>query len=151
MRVLGLDLGTKRVGVAVSDPRGIVATPYTVLHRGRRRADDHRAVAAVVEELQADRVVVGLPLSLDGGTGPAARSALDEAEQLRKVLDVPVELHDERLTTVSAGRSLSAMDMKPGARRRVVDQVAAAVLLQSWLDGRAARSTPGWGDGGGDG
>lgn len=146
MRVVGLDLGAKRVGVAVSDPRGTVATPYTVLQRAGRRADDHRAVARLVEELEAARVVVGLPLSLDGSTGPAARSALEEAEQLRTVLDVPVELHDERLTTVSADRSLLLMSVKGGARRKVVDQVAAAVLLQSWLDSRVTRPSSGSGD-----
>ena len=151
MRVVGLDLGSKRVGVAVSDPRGVVATPYTVLERAGRRADDHRAVARLVAELEAERVVVGLPLSLDGTSGPAARSASEEAAQLGEVLDVPVELHDERLTTVSADRSLLLMNVKAGARRKVVDQVAAAVLLQSWLDGRATRASASPGDGGGGG
>ena len=149
--MLGLDLGTKRVGVAVSDPRGVLATPYTVLSRATRRAADHRAVADLVRELGVERVVVGLPLSLDGGTGPAARSALEEADQLRRFLDVPVELHDERLTTVAADRFLMLMKMKAGDRRRVVDQVAAAVLLQSWLDSQTVQSPPAGDDGGGDG
>jgi len=151
VRVLGLDLGTKRVGVAVSDPRGVVATPYTVLPRATRRAVDHRAVADLVRELGVQRVVVGLPLSLDGGTGPAARSAMEEADQLRRFLDVPVDLHDERLTTVAADRSLVAMNVKAGARRKVVDQVAAAVLLQSWLDSHMVQAPPAGDDGGGDG
>jgi putative holliday junction resolvase len=120
-----------------------------VLPRARRRVLDHRAVAGLVAELGVERVIVGLPLSLDGGTGPAARAAIDEASQLRAVLDVPVELHDERLTTVEAGHSLLAMNVKGGARRKVVDQVAAAVLLQSWLDSQAVRSSPVSDDGGG--
>jgi putative Holliday junction resolvase len=87
-------------------------------------------------------VVVGLPLSLDGGTGPAARAALEEAEALRAVLDVPVECHDERLTSVTANRSLTEAGVTGRRRRRAreagaVDQAAATVLLQSWLDGHA--------------
>ena len=88
----------------------------------------------MVDELGAERVVVGLPLSLDGSDGPAARAARAEAEVLAEVLPVPVELWDERLTTVSADRDLMALRMKADARRRVVDKVAAAVMLQSWLD-----------------
>ena len=135
-RVLALDLGSKRVGVAVSDPGQILASPHSVLARGRRRADDHEAVAAIVEEVEAERVVVGLPLQLDGRKGPAAEAALAEVEELRELLPVPVETWDERLTTVAADRSMVARGMKAPARRKVVDQVAAAVLLQSWLDRR---------------
>jgi putative Holliday junction resolvase len=136
MRVLALDLGTKRIGVAVSDPGQVLASPHTVLARARRRADDHRAIAAVVEEVGAERVVVGLPLALDGSTGPAAQAALAEVDELAAALPVPVETWDERLTTVAADRSMQARGMKAPARRKVVDQVAAAVLLQSWLDRR---------------
>ena len=134
MRVLALDLGTKRIGVAVSDPGRILASPHSVLARGRTHADDHRAVAAIVEELGVERVVVGLPLALDGSTGLAAQAALAEVDELAAALPVPVETWDERLTTVAADRSMVARGMKAPARRKVVDQVAAAVLLQSWLD-----------------
>ena len=136
MRVLALDLGTKRIGVATSDPGQVLASLYPVLPRSRRRVDDHQAIAARVEELEAERVVVGLPLALDGSTGPAARAALAEVDQLAAALTVPVETWDERLTTVAADRSMQARGMKAPARRKVVDQVAAAVLLQSWLDRR---------------
>jgi putative Holliday junction resolvase len=135
-RVLAIDLGTKRIGVAASDPGQVLASPHTVLQRGRRRAEDHRAIADLVAELEAERVVVGLPLALDGSTGPAARAALDEVDELARLLPVPVETWDERLTTVAADRSMVARGMKAPARRKVVDQVAAAVLLQSWLDRR---------------
>jgi len=131
-RVLGLDLGTRRIGVAVSS--GSLATPHIVLERGADHAADHAAVAALVDELGAERVVVGLPLSLDGKMGPAARAAAEEAEALGDVLAVPVETYDERLTTVTADRSLSSLGLSGQARRRVVDKVAAAVILQAWLD-----------------
>ena len=131
-RVLGLDLGTRRIGVAVS--AGTVATPHSVLERAADHAADHAAVAALVDELGAERVVVGLPLSLDGKMGPAARAAAEEADALGDVLAVPVETYDERLTTVTADRSLSSLGLKGQARRRVVDKVAAAVMLQAWLD-----------------
>jgi putative Holliday junction resolvase len=138
VRVLGLDIGSRRIGVAVSDPRRVVASPYAVLRRAGDRAADHRAVAELVAEVEAALVVVGLPRSLDGGIGPAARQVLDEVEQLRAALPVPVESHDERLSTVSAERSLREAGVRGRDRRAVVDKVAAAVLLQSWLDGQAA-------------
>ena len=98
------------------------------------RAADHAAVAGLVAELGAERVVVGLPLSVDGSMGPAARAAATEAEALGDFLGVPVETYDERLTTVTADRSLSSLGLPGQARRRVVDKVAAAVMLQAWLD-----------------
>ena len=136
MRVVGIDLGSKRIGVAVSDSEGKVATPSRVVQRSGDRSRDHRAIRDIVDEYEAGQLVVGLPLSLDGSMGPAARAAAAEAEELAAVVDVPVEVYDERLTTVTADRSLMEMKMKADARRRVVDKVAAAVMLQSWLDGR---------------
>ena len=106
MRVLGLDLGTVRIGVAVSDPMGIIASPHSVIRRGDDHGADHAAIAAVVSELEVGRVVVGLPLSMDGSVGPAAEAALDEIDELGDRLAVPVEPYNERLTTVSAERSL---------------------------------------------
>lgn len=135
-RVIGIDLGSKRIGVSVSDSDGVLALPYEVVQRSRDRASDHRRLKELAEEVDAVAIVVGLPLSLDGSEGPAARAALEEIEVLRSVVEVPVETIDERLTTVSADRSLQQMNMKAGARRRVVDKVAAAVLLQAWLDSR---------------
>jgi putative Holliday junction resolvase len=107
-----------------------------VLERGATRDADHAAIAALVAELEGELVVVGLPLSLDGTMGPAAQAAAEEAAQLTDVLSVPVETYDERLTTVTADRSLSQLGLRGQARRRVVDQVAAAVILQAWLDRR---------------
>jgi putative Holliday junction resolvase len=136
VRVVGIDLGSRRIGVAVSDPSGVLASPHSVVARGADHGADHRALANIVSEVGAERVVVGLPLSLDGSIGPAARAALDEAAELGQVVAVPVETFDERLTTVTADRSLMALRMKAGARRRVVDKVAAAVMLQAWLESR---------------
>ena len=121
--------------MAVSDPGGVLASPHTVIQRGRAHADDHRALAAIIDDVGAEIVVVGMPLSLDGTVGPAAKAVEAEVEELRQVLEVPVEVYDERFTTVTAERSLGERGVKGRARRRVVDQAAAAVLLQAWLDG----------------
>jgi putative Holliday junction resolvase len=136
MRALGIDLGTKRIGVALSNSEGTLATPYEVVARSGDRARDHRRIAELAAETEAACLVVGLPLSLDGSEGPAARAAVAEAAELGTATGLPVETWDERLTTVSADRDLMALDMKADARRRVVDKVAAAVLLQAWLDHR---------------
>lgn len=134
MRALGLDLGERRVGVAVCDSAGTVATPVETLLRTGDRGRDDAAIADQVHEWQAEIVVVGLPLSLDGTEGPAARAAAAEIDRLDRLLSVPVVSYDERLTTVIAQRSLIEQEMRGPQRRGVVDQVAAAVILQSWLD-----------------
>lgn len=139
-RVVGVDLGTKRVGVAVSDPAGVLASPYEVLERTGDLDRDRRRLKEIVDEVEAVLVVVGLPLSMDGSIGRAATAALAEADKLAEVLaPVPVETFDERLTTVSADRSMMQRKMNAQARRKVVDKVAAAVMLQAWLDSREAR------------
>ncbi len=137
MRALGVDLGTTRIGLATCDAGGRLASPYDVIPPGRDPALLHRRLAAIVTEEEVEVVVVGLPLSLDGSHGPAARGAEAQASALAAVLDVPVVLHDERLSTVTAHRLLAAQGLDSRARRRVVDGAAAAVLLQSWLDGGA--------------
>lgn len=136
MKVVGIDLGSRRVGVAVSDTTATLASPHLVLDRSGDVGADHRRLAEVVAELGAERVVVGLPLSLDGSTGPAAESAMREAEALAAVVGVPVETYDERLTTVSAQQALRAGGTNARKQRGVIDKAAAAVLLQSWLDAR---------------
>jgi putative Holliday junction resolvase len=140
-RVVGVDLGTRRVGVAISDAGGVLASPYEVIARSGDVERDRRRLRDIVEEVEAVRVVVGLPLSMDGSVGPAARAALEEADALASVVaPVPVETFDERLTTVSADRSMQERKMNAVARRKVVDKVAAAVMLQAWLDSREART-----------
>ncbi len=122
-----------------------MATPYSVIERSGDARADRARVADIVAEVGAGLVVVGLPLSMDGRKGPAARAALEEAEALREVLDVPVECYDERLTSVSANRSLTEAGVtgrRRGEARKAgaVDQAAATVLLQSWLDGHKSGS-----------
>jgi putative Holliday junction resolvase len=139
VRVIGVDLGSRRVGIAVSDASGVLASPYEVILRTRDPGVLAVRLGELVEELEAERVVVGLPLSMDGTVGTAAAAAIEEAAALDAALVVPVETFDERLTTVTADRSMMALRMKADARRRVVDKVAAAVMLQAWLDSREAR------------
>ena len=136
VRVLGVDLGSKRIGIAVSDFTGTVASPLSVLQRSRSRRHDHDAIAKVARDEEVEAIVVGLPLNMDGSHGPAARSAAAEAADIATVTGMPVHLQDERLTTVTAERALREANMRAEDRRGVVDKVAAAVLLQTWLDAR---------------
>ena len=109
----------------------------TAIERSADRARDHAAVAALVEEYGAVGVVVGVPYSLTGAAGPAAQAALEEIDQLRAALDVEVDTVDERLTTVAAAGALRASGRRARQARAVIDQTAAAVLLQSWIDRQA--------------
>jgi putative holliday junction resolvase len=135
--VLGVDLGTRRVGLAVSDPSGTLATPHGVLDRGDDPDADRRAIVAAARDVGATRIVVGLPRSLSGREGPAARAARAEVAALRAAAgpELPVEVHDERFSTVVAERALAAGGRRR-ARRRPVDAAAAAVILQSYLESR---------------
>jgi putative holliday junction resolvase len=134
-RALGVDLGERRIGLALSDPTRTVASPHDVLRRSGDPVADRQAIVETARARGASVIVVGLPLSLSGGAGPAARAALAEVEALRAIAgDIEVTVHDERLTTVTAERSLIEARMRREARRRVVDKVAAAVMLQSWLE-----------------
>jgi len=137
LRVLGIDLGSKRIGIALSDRSGTIASPLLVLQRTGSTKEDHDNIRLLVEEEECEAVVVGLPLSMDGSVGKAASAAIAEAKQLATVVNVPVSTYDERLTTVSADRAMIEAKMNAQARRRVVDKIAAAVMLQSWLDRQA--------------
>lgn len=134
-RVIGLDLGRRRIGVAVCDDGRTVATPLTTVKRVGDRPVEHAEIAGLLTETGATMLVVGLPLSLDGSEGPAARAVLAEVRALRKGLGVPVETQDERLTTVTGAESLAAGGVAERDRRPVIDQVAASILLQAWIDG----------------
>lgn len=136
MRALGVDLGSKRIGIAVSDLSGTIATALTTVHRSKSRRHDHAAISKLVQDEECEVVVVGLPLSLDGSHGKAARAATKEAQQMASVVGVPVEMYDERFTTVTAERGMLEAGLDSRQRRQVVDKVAAAVMLQAWLDHR---------------
>jgi putative holliday junction resolvase len=131
-------VGSVRIGVAVSDPDGILATPVETVRRDR--SGKHvRRLAELAAELDAVEVIVGLPRTLADRTGRSARDAIELSEALaRRVAPTPVRLADERLTTVSAERSLRAAGVRAREQRAVIDQAAAVAILQSWLDERRA-------------
>ncbi len=133
MRVLAVDPGTKRVGVAVSDPTGTIAQALTTVQAEPRDTLVTR-LSQIAADQEAKRIVVGLPRRLDGSYGPEAQSARELADELRKASRLPVELADERLTTVAAERSLIAGGVRRAKRKLSVDRVAATLLLQSHLD-----------------
>ena len=134
-RRLGVDVGSVRVGVAISDPSGMLASPLATLRRDRASGRDLGEIAALVTEHEVVEVVVGLPRGLSGREGPAAEAAREYAAALgRAVAPVPVRLSDERLTTVMASRTLSDRGVRGKRQRAVVDQAAAVFILQSWLD-----------------
>ncbi len=139
-RRLGIDVGTVRIGVASSDPDGILATPVETVRR--ERSGRHlRRLAALVAEMHAVEVVVGLPRTLADRIGPSAVDAIELAEALAgRIAPIPVRLADERLTTVSAQRSLRQAGVRAKGQRRVIDQAAAVAILQGWLDERRATS-----------
>ncbi len=125
--------------MAVSDRSGTIATPLTVVQRSGSIRTDHQRIKALLIEEEAVLIVVGLPLSMDGSVGTAAQAAIREVEALASVVDVPVETFDERRTTVTADQILMGRGLRAPQRRKIIDQVAAAVILQTWLDGRESR------------
>lgn len=130
MRIMALDVGDRRIGVAVCDPTGTLATPHGVIER-RSKQEDFEAIGRLAEELGAEKIVVGLPRSLGGELGPQAKRVTRYADLLAGSVAVPVELHDERFSTVTAHEMLREGGRK---RRTPVDAAAAAVILQSYLE-----------------
>jgi putative Holliday junction resolvase len=137
VRILGLDPGERRIGIAISDPTGTLAHPLQTLVR-RSREEDFAAIAALVAEHDVELVVVGWPLSLDGTEGPQARRVARYTDALAACLPVPVVSWDERFTTAAADEILRQIRGRKGRRRArargQVDAIAAAVILQSYLD-----------------
>jgi putative Holliday junction resolvase len=137
MRILAIDPGSKRVGVALSDPTATIAQALTTLPAEPTATLPER-IAELARESEAARIVVGLPKRLDGSRGPEARAAQELANAIRSASGLPVELVDERLTTVAAERSLIADGVRRDKRRLSVDRVAATLMLQAHLDRRRA-------------
>ncbi|MDQ1677240.1 MAG: putative pre6S rRNA nuclease [Actinomycetota bacterium] len=134
---IGVDVGSVRVGVAVSDPSAMLATPLVTLRRDASGGSDIDRLEELATEYDAVEFVVGLPRSLSGREGPAAETARAYAATLaNRVAPIPVQLSDERLTTVSATRTLSDRGVRGRRQRAVVDQAAAVLILQTWLDSR---------------
>lgn len=140
---LGVDVGTVRVGVASCDPAGVLASPVETVPRDARDDRDLARIAELAREFDAIEIVVGLPVSLSGKSGRAAATASDYATRLASVATpIPVRLVDERLSTVSAHGNLASAGLGSRARRAVVDQAAAVIILQSALDAERATGRP---------
>jgi putative Holliday junction resolvase len=134
---LGIDVGTVRVGVAASDPDGLLATPLTTLTRD---AGDIEAIAELVAERGVVEVVVGLPRRLSGEVGPAAKAAIQYVSTLaERIAPIPVQTLDERMTTAAASKQLSRHGVSTRKQRPVIDQLAATLILQGWLDQQRQR------------
>jgi putative Holliday junction resolvase len=130
---MALDVGERRIGVAMSDPTRVLASPLTTL-KAQPRPRALEQIGALVRDYEVAEVVVGLPLTLSGEIGPQAHAIQQFAEELSKVLSVPLHMFDERLTTVAAERMMIDLGMKPEQRRARIDEVAASIILQDFLD-----------------
>ncbi|MCU0697619.1 MAG: Holliday junction resolvase RuvX [Myxococcaceae bacterium] len=140
MRAMGLDVGTKTVGVAVADELGFTAQPITVVRRSSLKKD-LAELLAIANERGVDRFVIGLPLNMDGSEGPRAVATRTFGDALGAASGLPIIYQDERLTTVAAERALLEADVSRQKRRQVIDQVAASIILQGWLDAQPRSST----------
>ena len=132
-KIIGLDIGTVRIGIATSDILGILASSYEVYKR-RNMYLDVRYMKTIQDKLDADTFVIGLPLKLDGSEGESVQMVKEFAEELSKITDAKIIFQDERLSTVSAERILIESNMRREKRKNVVDQVAATIILQNYLD-----------------
>lgn len=138
MRLMGLDYGDRRIGVAVSDAFGWTAQGVGVVEK-RRDGGEIEAIAAIVQEREVTEIVVGLPKNMNGSIGPRGEICIAFAQILREKLNLPVHLWDERLTTVSAERTLLEADISRKKRKQVVDKMAATLILQNYLDSKTKR------------
>lgn len=140
MRVLGLDFGTERVGVAVSDELGIIAQPIEFILR-RPAAGLWERLRALHRAFPCERILVGMPRNMDGSYGPAAEAAKQFIQQLRQEMEVPIQTWDERLSSVQAKRVLLQANLSRKKRKGKIDKMAAAVILQSYLDSEQFRAS----------
>jgi len=137
-RLIGLDIGERRIGVAVSDEMNVVALPERVIER-RNLEDDLRALSDLAREKRAQRFIVGLPIRLDGSQGREAQRVAAFARKLAQRANIPVEMSDERFSTKQAERHLIKSNVKRKRRRQVIDKIAAQIILQSYLDAHHER------------
>ena len=136
MRYLGLDLGTKTIGLAISDKTGLIASAYKVLHHDNNPKNCLEELSFIVKELNIEALVLGLPKNMNNTLGKRAEETLEFKEFLETNLNIPVYLEDERLTTKSAESLLIKGDTSRKKRKKVIDKVAATIILQSFLDRR---------------
>lgn len=132
-RLMGLDLGEKTIGVAVGDPGHMIATPITTIRR-KKFTEDAQALLKLIDERQVGGLVIGLPLNMDGSEGPRCQSVRQFANNLAKLRDLPMSFWDERLSTVAVTRDMISADLSRSKRAKIVDQSAAAFILQGALD-----------------
>jgi putative Holliday junction resolvase len=136
MRIMALDIGDRTIGVACSDEGLVLASPVETIRRRGPKADSIR-VDDLVKERAVSRVIAGLPLTMRGEAGPQSAKVLEFVGTLKRRLKVPVEMWDERLTTREAERTLIAANLSRARRKEVIDQMAAVLILQTYLDARA--------------
>ncbi|MGG7077327.1 Holliday junction resolvase RuvX [Clostridium sardiniense] len=133
MRILGLDVGQKTVGVAISDPLGFTAQGITTIRR-TKKSEDVEAVKRICNEYSVETIVIGLPKNMDGSIGFAGEKIQEFSELLKEAIDLEIVFWDERLTTVAAHRAMLEADLSRGKRKKIVDKVAATFILQGYLD-----------------
>ena len=140
MKILGLDVGSQTIGVAVSDELGLIAQGVTTLKR-KGLSHDITQLLKVIAEQKAEKVVVGLPKNMDGSIGPSAKMVLSLVEELKKSVDISVITWDERLSTIAAEKTLLEANMSRKKRKRVIDKVAALFILQGYLENHTRMKT----------
>ncbi|WHX48012.1 Holliday junction resolvase RuvX [Paenibacillus woosongensis] len=138
MKIMGLDYGDRRIGVAVSDMFGWTAQGVEVIER-RREGDEYGRIAELASQHEVEEIVVGLPKNMNGSVGPRGEICKAFAEELRSRIELPVHLWDERLTTVSAQRTLIEADVSRKKRKGIVDKMAAVLILQNYLDSKSKK------------
>ena len=141
MRILGLDVGSKTIGIAVSDELNLIAQGVTTLKRKGKRLDI-KELLRMIEEFKVEKVVVGLPKNMNGSLGPSAKMVLSLVEELKKFVDLPIITWDERLSTVAAQKALLEADVSRKKRKLVIDKVAALLILQGYLDSQTRMESP---------
>jgi putative pre-16S rRNA nuclease len=140
MSIAALDLGRRRIGVAVTDAAAMGAYPLGVVERHSMRRD-LEAIAAMLRDREVTTIVVGLPLNIDGSEGPAARAARLFADRVASAFSVKVEMFDERLTSFEAEERLKGLPVRKGARKPAIDAIAATVILEGWMESRAEKTS----------
>ena len=133
MRILGLDIGTKTIGVAISDPLGWTAQGITTIRR-KNYTNDMEAIKKICNEYSVETIVAGMPKNMNGTIGPSGEMVIELCERLKEVVNIDIEFWDERLTTVAAHRAMLEADLSRSKRNKIVDKVAATYILQGYLD-----------------
>jgi len=139
MRIMGLDLGDKTIGVAVSDPLGWTAQTVEVIRRGDSTAGEIKRLRELIDHYGVEMILLGLPKNMDGTVGERGQKSIEYSDLMVRELGLPVELWDERLSTVAAERVLLEADMSRAKRKKNIDKMAAAIILQGYLDAKGSK------------